>query len=157
MPVARASRDLHATPEDVWTFLAEPYHLADWWPGLGAVEPDRHGVAVGARWRIRRREATLFRKADAEDTLVVTAADPAMRFAFELVRAKIRAELTLASAAGRGTNWSSKAHSFSPSREAFRRPRSHVSTTSVRSLRRSDQVACYGEVPWPSLCSSRAA
>jgi uncharacterized protein YndB with AHSA1/START domain len=103
VPAARASRDLHATPEDVWTFLAEPYHLADWWPGLGAVEPDRHGVAVGARWRIRRREATLFRKADAEDTLVVTAADPAMRFAFELVRAKIRAELTLVSAAGRGT------------------------------------------------------
>ena len=103
MPVSRASRELLASPEDVWTFLAEPYHLVDWWPGLGTVDPDRHGVAVGARWRIRRRESTLFRKADAEDTLLVVAADRGRRFAFELVRAKIRADLRLSPADGSRT------------------------------------------------------
>jgi uncharacterized protein YndB with AHSA1/START domain len=100
VPVARASRELLALPDDVWTFLAEPYHLTDWWPGLGAVEPDRRGLAVGARWRVHRRKASFFRKADAEDTLLVTAADPGRRFRFELVQARIRADLTLAPAGG---------------------------------------------------------
>ena len=100
MPTARASRDLLATPDDVWRFLAAPYHLTDWWPGLGAVEPDRRGVAVGARWQVRRAEASFFRKAQAEDTLLVTAAEPGRRFAFELVHARIRADLTLAPAGG---------------------------------------------------------
>ena len=30
-----ASRELLAPRADVWAFLAEPYHLSDWWPGLG--------------------------------------------------------------------------------------------------------------------------
>ena len=94
--IARASRELLAPPEEVWSFLAEPHHLADWWPGLGGVEPDRRGVAEGARWRVRRRESTLFRTAQAVDTLLVTTADPSRRFAFELVQARLRAELTLA-------------------------------------------------------------
>ena len=96
MGSARASRELLAPPEEVWKFLAQPHHLADWWPGLGGVEPDRRGVAEGASWRVRRRESTLFRTAQAADTLLVTAADPGRRFAFELVQARLRAELTLA-------------------------------------------------------------
>ncbi len=95
MATVRASRELRAPPEDVWRFLAEPRHLADWWPGVAAVEPDRRGVAAGGRWRVRSRGATLFRRAHAEDTLLVTAAAPASCFAFELVRAKMCAELTL--------------------------------------------------------------
>jgi hypothetical protein len=79
----------------VWSFLAEPHHLPDWWPGLGGVEPDRRGVATGARWRVRRHEASLLRKAEAEDTLLVTAVEPLHRFAFELVGARLRVELTL--------------------------------------------------------------
>ena len=39
-----ASRDLLAPREDVWGFIAEPYHLADWWPGISGVQPDRRGV-----------------------------------------------------------------------------------------------------------------
>src|SRR5215471_16685575 len=102
MASTRASRELLAPPEDVWAFLAEPRQLADWWPGVGAVEPDRRGLAVGARWRVRRRESTLFRNAEAEDTLVVTVADRAARFGFELVQARLRAELALVPAgAGR--------------------------------------------------------
>jgi hypothetical protein len=66
------------------------------------VEPDRRGLARGARWRVRRREASLLRKAQADDTLLVMAAERAQRFSFELVQARLRVELTLASAgAGR--------------------------------------------------------
>jgi uncharacterized protein YndB with AHSA1/START domain len=98
MPTARAERELLAAPGDVWGFLAEPYHLPDWWPGLGTVTPDRKGLAAGARWSIRSAEPTLFRRAQAEDTLLVTAADREARLAFELVRAKLKAELVLAPA-----------------------------------------------------------
>lgn len=104
MPVARASGELLAPPEDVWRFVEEPRHLADWWPGVGAVEPDRRGLAVGARWRVRRRESTLFRKAEAEDTLLVTAAERARRFGFELVQARLRIDLALAPSGQSGTS-----------------------------------------------------
>jgi uncharacterized protein YndB with AHSA1/START domain len=52
MPRVVASRELLAPPEDVWGFLAEPSHLADWWPGVTAVRPDRRGLAPGARWQL---------------------------------------------------------------------------------------------------------
>ena len=96
MPISRASIELLAPPEDVWAYLSQPYHLSDWWPGLGTVEPDRRGFAPGARWRVRTREASLFRKAEAEDTLLVTVVDAQSRFAFEVVRARVRADLMLA-------------------------------------------------------------
>ena len=96
--------ELLATPRDVWQFLAEPRHLADWWPNLASVEPDRRGVAAGARWRVRSRGSTLVRRAEAEDTLVVHDAEPSCRLAFELVRARLRAELVLAPAAGGRTH-----------------------------------------------------
>jgi uncharacterized protein YndB with AHSA1/START domain len=46
------SRELLASREDVWGFLAEPNHLSDWWPGLVGVEADRRGFAPGTRWRV---------------------------------------------------------------------------------------------------------
>ena len=95
MPTVRASRELLASPEEVWRYLAEPYHLSDWWPGIATVEPDRRGFAAGARWRVRSNEPTLFRRADAEDTLLVRAANPISLFAFDLVQAKLKAELAL--------------------------------------------------------------
>ncbi|HWB22394.1 MAG TPA: SRPBCC family protein [Gaiellaceae bacterium] len=54
-----ASRELLASREDVWRFLAEPYHLADWWPGITGVVPDRRGFASGARWEVARTEGRL--------------------------------------------------------------------------------------------------
>jgi uncharacterized protein YndB with AHSA1/START domain len=95
MPSAHASVELLAKPEDVWRFLAEPYHLADWWPNLVAVEPDRRGLAAGARWRVSSHRATLLRRADSEDTLLVVAADPGSRVAFEFVRSRLRVDLAL--------------------------------------------------------------
>ena len=52
MPTREATAELLASREDVWAFLAEPYHLADWWPGIGGVQPDRRGLAPGARWEV---------------------------------------------------------------------------------------------------------
>ena len=67
---------LLAPPEDVWRLLAEPYHLPDWWPGYQGVEPDRRGLAAGARWRVvrgptgasdKRSAAAPGRRGDARD------------------------------------------------------------------------------------------
>jgi hypothetical protein len=91
-----ASVELLATPADVWAFLAEPHHFPDWWPNVAFVEPDRRGLAAGARWVVRSRDSTWFRRADTEDTLLVHVAEPEQRLALELVRAKVRADLVLA-------------------------------------------------------------
>jgi len=50
--LVRASRELLAPRADVWGFVAEPFHLSDWWPGVQGVQPDRRGLAPGARWRL---------------------------------------------------------------------------------------------------------
>jgi uncharacterized protein YndB with AHSA1/START domain len=99
----RAERELLAPPDDVWAFLAEPHHLPDWWPGLAAVEPDRRGASAGARWRVRADAPGWLSRSDHADTLVVHAAEPGRRFAFELVGRRLRAELTLEPAAGSRT------------------------------------------------------
>jgi hypothetical protein len=50
--VRQASLELLASRPDVWAFLAEPYHLPDWWPGITGVQPDHRGFAPGARWKV---------------------------------------------------------------------------------------------------------
>ena len=95
MPTIRGSRELLASPEDVWRYLSEPYHLSDWWPRIATVEPDRRGFAAGARWTVRSSEPTYFRRAASEDTLLVKEARPMSIFSFELVKAKLKAELVL--------------------------------------------------------------
>jgi uncharacterized protein YndB with AHSA1/START domain len=95
VPTRSASIELLASRRDVWAFLSEPYHLADWWPNVASVEPDRRGFATGARWQVRTRKSTWLRRAGAGDTLVVHAAEPGRRFAFELVQANVRAEIVL--------------------------------------------------------------
>jgi hypothetical protein len=52
--VIEASRVLLAPRADVWALIAEPYHLPDWWPSYTGVEPDRRGLAEGARWTVMR-------------------------------------------------------------------------------------------------------
>jgi uncharacterized protein YndB with AHSA1/START domain len=91
-----AGRELLSPRPDVWKVLGEPFHLPDWWPGAAGVDPDRRGAAAGARWRVvRGREPTLFRKPEAVDTLLVTAADPPQLLEFQLVhdRLHVRVEL----------------------------------------------------------------
>jgi hypothetical protein len=96
MPRASASRELLAPREDVWTFIAEPHHFPDWWPGIAGVHPDRRGVAEGARWQIQASERpTLFRRATASSMLLVRAVRPPGLFAWTLTGSRIDAELRL--------------------------------------------------------------
>lgn len=93
---SRASKELLAPIEDVWRFIAEPHHLADWWPGVGGVFPDRRGMASGARWKLTQgTEPGLFRKPSAEWTLVVSSVEPYRKFAFHMTGERLDVELVV--------------------------------------------------------------
>lgn len=103
MPRASASRELLASRTDVWSFIAEPHHFSDWWPGVAGVGPDRRGFAEGARWEIlTANRPTLFRRATSSGMLLVRAVRAPDLFAWTLTGDHIDAELRLeASAADR--------------------------------------------------------
>jgi uncharacterized protein YndB with AHSA1/START domain len=96
LPRYAADRTLLAPIDDVWAFLAEPYNLADWWPGISGVEPDRRGLAPGARWRVLSPDTpSLLRRPQASGTLLVLDVRPMERILFQLTGDRIEAELTL--------------------------------------------------------------
>jgi uncharacterized protein YndB with AHSA1/START domain len=96
LPRNVADATLLAPIDDVWAFLAEPYNLADWWPGVSGVEPDRRGLAPGARWKIvGPNEPSWFRRPQAMGTLIVLEVQPMSRIAFQFTGDRIDAELTL--------------------------------------------------------------
>src|SRR5919199_5467443 len=100
MPTVAATRELLASPEDVWAFLAQPQRFADWWPGIGAVEPDRRGLAPGARWRIRGTERpSLLRRPEASGTMVILKAERPRLVSWHLTGDGIDARLELEEAA----------------------------------------------------------
>ena len=100
MPQYAAERVLLAPIEDVWAFVAEPYHLSDWWPGITGVEPDRRGLAPGARWKVLGPR--YLRKPDTPSLLVVKDVFPPERVSFELTWERLAVELELrGSGAGR--------------------------------------------------------
>ena len=96
MPTYAAKRVLLASLDDVWAFLAEPYHLPDWWPGVSGVEPDRRGLAPGARWKVLGADTpSFFRKPQATGMLLVLDVVPQSRIAFQLTGDRIDAEIEL--------------------------------------------------------------
>jgi uncharacterized protein YndB with AHSA1/START domain len=96
VPRVAASRELLAAHADAWAFVAEPHHLPDWWPGLTAVEPDRRGLAPGARWRVHgSNRPSLFRRPNPSGTLLVLAVEPPRRLAFQLTGEHLEVELRL--------------------------------------------------------------
>jgi len=96
MPRVIEARELLASREDVWSFIAEPHHFADWWPGVAAVQPDRRGLAEGARWQIHTADRpTLFRRATSSGMLLVRAVRAPELFAWTLTGDHIDAELRL--------------------------------------------------------------
>lgn len=104
MPSYTVSRELLAPVEDVWLFLAEPRHLADWWPGVAAVTPDRRGLAPGARWKLHAGvRPSLFRRPAVESTLMVLEVEPPTRVAWYMTSERIDVELILADAGSQHT------------------------------------------------------
>jgi uncharacterized protein YndB with AHSA1/START domain len=93
LPRYAAERVLLAPIEDVWAFVAEPYHLSDWWPGISGVEPDRRGLAPGARWDVHGPR--YLRKPDTPSLLVVKEVVPPERMSFELTWERLAVELEL--------------------------------------------------------------
>ena len=93
-----ARRELLASLGDAWGFLAEPYHLSDWWPGAVSVQPDRRGFEMGARWQVTvisdplRIGPLRFPRVgrptgpSAARTLVITGIEPKRLWSFELHR-----------------------------------------------------------------------
>jgi uncharacterized protein YndB with AHSA1/START domain len=99
VPRYTVSQELLAPRDDVWRFLAEPHHFSDWWPGVGGVNPDRRGLAPGARWTLHgRTRPTLIRTPDMTGSLVVIAVEPPNRLAWHMTGERLDVELTLASA-----------------------------------------------------------
>jgi uncharacterized protein YndB with AHSA1/START domain len=93
-----ASRELLASRADVWRFLAEPYHLSDWWPGITSVRPDRRGLAPGARWQVVGPSTpTLLRKAYAEGLVLVREVSPYERVVWYMTAERLAVEVRLAS------------------------------------------------------------
>jgi len=95
-----AQSELIATRPDVWALLAEPEHLADWWPAYASIRPDRRGLAEGARWQVVRGGSIgLLRRPESVGTLVITAVEPDHRLAWHDVQQRFTAELSLEPAA----------------------------------------------------------
>jgi uncharacterized protein YndB with AHSA1/START domain len=69
--VTEASLELLAPRADVWRFLAEPYHLSDWWPGITGVDPDLRGFAPGARWKVHATKRNVFTGRRSIETMVL--------------------------------------------------------------------------------------
>jgi uncharacterized protein YndB with AHSA1/START domain len=96
MARASAQRELLASREDVWKFVAEPHHFPDWWPGIGGVQPDRRGVAEGARWHVRGVERPTFaRRPASSGMLLVRGVREPERLAWTLTGDHLDAELRL--------------------------------------------------------------
>jgi len=95
-----ATRELLAGRQDVWAFLAEPYHLPDWWPGIVGVEPDRRGFAPDARWKVRVRAHNIFAgRLERETMLLVRAVEPYERWSWHLLKPTLDVEIRVRSAA----------------------------------------------------------
>ena len=96
MPRYAAERVLIASLDDVWAFVAEPFNLPDWFPGVSGVQPDRRGMAPGARWQVLGPDRpSLLRKPDAAGKLLVLDVVPMRRIAFQLTGQRLDAELEL--------------------------------------------------------------
>jgi len=96
VPKVAAQRELLASREDVWTFLAEPNYFADWWPGVAGVQPDRRGLAPGARWEVRSgSRPSLLRSPDVSGTMLILRVERPHLVAWQLTGDRIDVELTL--------------------------------------------------------------
>ena len=137
---------LLAPPEDVWKLLAEPYRLRDWWPGWPGVEPDRRGLAPGARrpgadWR---RDGQPAQTPGATGTLVIGEVVEGRVIARHDVEQGVDVRATLEPAAPHGSPARARGLGLArlPSKgcSRYRVVRPAASTTSARLRPSSDPV-----------------
>ncbi|MGI8420898.1 MAG: SRPBCC family protein [Gaiellaceae bacterium] len=96
MPSFSAERELLAPRADVWAFLAEPFHMSDWWPGITGIQPDRRGFSPGARWAIVGiNRPSLLRKPNMSGALLVLEVEPLSRATWHLTGERMDVELRL--------------------------------------------------------------
>jgi uncharacterized protein YndB with AHSA1/START domain len=94
--MSESSLELLAPRADVWRFLAEPYHLSDWWPGITGVDPDVRGFAPGARWRVHSTKRNIFTGSRTVETMVlIREIDPYERWAWHLLQPATDVEIRL--------------------------------------------------------------
>jgi uncharacterized protein YndB with AHSA1/START domain len=87
---------LLASREDVWALVAEPYHLPDWWPSYSGVEPDRRGLAEGARWTVLRSSTPGFlRKPRGKGLILIQRVSPGEELAWLDLSQNVEAGLRL--------------------------------------------------------------
>ena len=99
-----ARTELLAARADVWELLAEPRHLADWWPDYETVRPDRRGLAEGARWQVvRGRTPGLLRRPGGEGMVVITRVEPGEQLAWRDLEQHFEADLRLEPGPGGNT------------------------------------------------------
>ena len=99
---------LLAPPADVWRLLVEPYHLSDWWPGYQGAEPDRKGLAEGARWRVvrgqtRQSAGGYLRRQGGTATLLIGEVAEGRVLAFRDIEQGVSARVTIEPEAERTT------------------------------------------------------
>jgi hypothetical protein len=98
--VKSRSVELLAARTDVWAFLAEPYNLTDWWPGISGIEPDRRGFAPGARWKVIATRRNFFVGTRPKETLLlIREIDLYERWTWHLLATKLDVEVRLRAAA----------------------------------------------------------
>jgi len=94
--LSEASLELLAPRADVWAFLAEPYHLSDWWPGITGVDPDLRGFAPGARWNVHATKRNVFTGSRVVETMVlIREIEPYERWTWHLLRPATDVEVRL--------------------------------------------------------------
>jgi uncharacterized protein YndB with AHSA1/START domain len=101
MPAYTAARSLPVSRDDVWSLLADPNRLGDWWPGIKGVQPDRRGLAPGARWRIGapgRPTEVLGRRPDVAGMLIFLEVRPPEFAAWQFMDRRLDVELRLTEA-----------------------------------------------------------
>lgn len=104
MPTFTESKELLAPLEDVWLFLAEPGHLADWWPGVAAVTPDRRGLAPAARWQLHApMRPGLLRRPASDSILQIIEVEPPIRVTWYMSSERLDVELRLSDAGSHHT------------------------------------------------------
>jgi uncharacterized protein YndB with AHSA1/START domain len=97
LPRYEAKRVLPGTVDDVWEVLAQPERLAEWWPGIEAVDPGRRGLVPGGLWRVDggKTKPTFRRQPQLAGELLVIEVVPRSRVVFQLLTDRVDVELEL--------------------------------------------------------------